>query len=213
MMRYVKYGVLSLLLGGLLVLLCNIWVVMTTAKRVYNDVNEVPYKKVGLVLGTSSKFEDGRPNIFFNQRIATAIKLYKSGKISFLIVSGDNSTKYYNEPLMMKNALIKGGVPESKITMDFAGLRTLDSIIRSNEIFGQDNITVITQDFHSYRALFIADYYNIDMIAMVPVKLSMRTSLKVKFREFLARPLAVLDLYLLNKKPKHLGKKESLEGE
>ena len=213
MKRYVKYGVLTLVFGGLFVLLCNVWVVTSTSDRVYSNVSEVPYRKVGLVLGTSSKFEDGRPNIFFNQRIATAIKLFQSGKISFLIVSGDNSTKYYNEPLMMKNALIKGGVPESKITMDFAGLRTLDSIIRSNEIFGQDSITVITQDFHSYRALFIADYYDLNMIAMVPGKLSFRTSGKVRFREFFARPLAVLDLFLLNKKPKHLGKKELLEGE
>ncbi|MDH5599469.1 MAG: YdcF family protein [Cyclobacteriaceae bacterium] len=213
MKRYVKYGVLALVLGSVVVVLCNVWVVTSTSDRVYSNISEVPYRKVGLVLGTSSKFEDGRPNIFFNQRIATAIKLFKSGKVSFLIVSGDNSTKYYNEPLMMKNALIKGGIPESKITMDFAGLRTLDSIVRSNEIFGQDSITVITQDFHSYRALFIADYYKLNMIAMVPGKLPLKTSGKVRFREFLARPLAILDLFLLNKKPKHLGKKELLEGE
>gem|GEM_PF-4345032 len=97
----------------------------------------------------------------------TAAELYKQGKIVHFIVSGDNRTRYYNEPLEMQKALVKLGVPIAAITLDYAGLRTLDSIVRCKEIFGQDNITIITQPFHSYRALFISDYYDVNAVALV----------------------------------------------
>lgn len=209
---------LKLLLGGILIffvvilLACNAWVMLATRKQIYAKVEETPHRSVALVLGTSNRLADGSPNPFFANRIETAYQLYKSGKVDFIIVSGDNRSKYYNEPVAMRKALIEKGIPTSVITLDFAGLRTLDSIVRCKEIFGQESITIITQPFHSYRALFISNYYNMDAIVMVADEPEAWQSAKVVAREILARPLAVLDLYVLKTTPRFLGEKEELNG-
>jgi SanA protein len=162
------------------------------------------------VLGTSSRLANGTPNAFFDHRMQAAADLYRLGKINHIIVSGDNRTRFYNEPIEMKRALLKLGVPDSAITLDYAGLRTLDSVIRSKEIFGQDHITIITQPFHSYRALFISHYFNIDAIALVAKDPEQQPSPKVYLREYLARAKAILDLYILKTSPRHLGDKEPI---
>ena len=94
--------------------------------------------------------------------------------------------------------------------MDYAGFRTLDSVVRSKEIFGQDSLTIITQPFHSYRALFISDRMNINAIAIVANEPKTENALSVYVREYFARTKAVMDLYLLNTAPKHLGQKEPI---
>lgn len=192
-------------------LVSNIWVVKSTEKNVFSNYEQIPGNKVALVLGTSNKLTNGSPNPFFNNRIATAATLYKEGKVTHFIVSGDNRTIYYNEPLEMQKALVRWGVPDSVITLDYAGLRTLDSIVRCKEIFGQDKIIIITQPFHCYRALFISRYYNMDAIAIFAQEPSEETSFNVYLREYFARTKAVLDLYLLKTAPRHLGEKEHLQ--
>jgi SanA protein len=111
----------------------------------------------------------------------------------------------------MRKALVKMGVPPTAITLDYAGLRTLDSIIRCKQIFGQDKITIITQPFHSYRALFISDYYDIDAVAMVAGEPDFENSVKVRVREYFARTKAVLDLYVFRTSPRYLGEKEEVK--
>lgn len=197
-------------LSVLVVWLSNLWVVISTQNRVLSDYRHLPDSGVALVLGTSHKLISGQPNPFFQNRINTAAELYKQGKIVHFILSGDNRTRYYNEPLEMRKALIKQGVPLSAITLDYAGLRTLDSIVRCKEIFGQTNITIITQPFHSYRALFISDYYKVSAVALVASEPDAETATRVYVREYLARAKAVLDLYLLGTTPRHLGEKEPI---
>jgi SanA protein len=141
----------------------------------------------------------------------TAAELFAMGKIDHFIVSGDNRSMYYNEPMEMRKALLKKGVPASAITLDYAGLRTLDSIIRCKQIFGQEKITVITQSFHSYRALFISEFYDMDAVAMVADEPNFENSIKVRLREYLARPRAVLDLYILGTAPRFMGEKEEVK--
>ncbi len=195
----------------LCVVLANIWVVMSTEADVYLDHHLLPDNKIALVLGTSQKLVNGSPNPFFDNRIQAAAALYKEGKVDHFILSGDNRSRYYNEPLAMKKALMKSGVPDSAITLDYAGLRTLDSVVRSKEIFGQNKIIIITQPFHSYRALFISHYYGIDAVALVAKEPEQEEATKVYFREYFARAKAVLDLYVLKTTPKHLGEKEPLK--
>lgn len=189
---------------------CNIWIVKSTESKVYTDWTKLPDHRVALVLGTSHRISNGTPNPFFEKRMETAAQLYKMGKIYQFILSGDNRTKFYNEPLEMRKALIKRGVPASSITLDYAGLRTLDSVVRSKEIFGQDRITIITQSFHSYRALFISHFYRIDAVAMVAGEPDYDYSIKVRIREYFARPMAILDLYVFKTAPRFLGQKEEL---
>lgn len=193
------------------VIVANVWIVKSTSDQVFSDYDSLTNQSVALILGTSHLLTTGEPNPFFNNRMETAATLYKLGKIEHFIVSGDNRTRYYNEPLEMKKALIKRGVPSDVITLDYAGLRTLDSIVRSKEIFGQEEITIVTQAFHCYRALFISNYYGISAVAYVaqdPVSSEIES---VSWREYLARAKAVLDLYVLNTAPRHLGQKEPIQ--
>ena len=201
---------LAIVFFSILVLAGNIWVIKSTEDKVFSDYRQLPDNEVGLVLGTSNKLTNGSPNPFFENRIKTAAALYHEKKVSHFILSGDNRTRYYNEPMEMKKALVKLGVPASAITLDYAGLRTLDSVVRSKEIFGQNRITIITQPFHCYRAIFISNYYDIDAVAVVASEPAQEEAFKVYFREYLARTKAILDLYILKTAPRHLGDKESL---
>ena len=176
---------------------CNIWVIQSTRGRVYADISQIPHNKVALVLGTSSRLVNGSPNPFFVTRMSRAAEMYKLKKVERFILSGDNRTKYYNEPETMRGALMALGVPDSIITLDYAGLRTFDSIVRSKEIFGQDSLTIITQPFHSYRALFLSDKLDINAIAVVASEPNLEIGFMVYFREYFARTKAVLDIYLL----------------
>lgn len=200
----------SFVLVAFAILAANIWVVKSTEENVIAHVADLPDTKVALVLGTSQKLVNGLPNPFFENRIQAAALLYKEGKVSHFILSGDNRTRYYNEPASMKRALMKFGVPESAITLDYAGLRTLDSVVRSKKIFGQDKLIIITQPFHSYRALFISRFYDIEAVALIAQEPRQETAAKVYWREYIARTIAVLDLYILRTKPRHLGDKEPL---
>lgn len=194
----------------LVLAITNIWIVKSTESRVFSDLNKLPEHQIALVLGTSHRLVGGKPNPYFENRIATAASLYKIGKINHFILSGDNRSIYYNEPVEMQKALIRMGVPGNAITLDYAGLRTLDSVVRSKKIFGQEKLIIITQPFHAYRALFISDYYNIDAVAMVTDE-PVEQSFKVRVREYFARTKAVLDLYIFKTSPRYLGKKEEIK--
>ncbi|HYC84690.1 MAG TPA: ElyC/SanA/YdcF family protein [Chryseosolibacter sp.] len=210
-MRWTKRIVVAFfLLLVVLLCICNVWIVKSTEEKVFSDLSKLPDHRVALVLGTSHKMAGGAPNPYFEKRIETAALLYRLGKVNHFILSGDNRTMYYNEPWEMRKALIKAGVPENAITLDYAGLRTLDSVVRSKKIFGQDKITIITQPFHSYRALFISHYYNIDAVAMVADEPAIEQSLRVRIREYFARTKAVLDLYIFKTSPRFLGRKEQI---
>ncbi|MDH5366200.1 MAG: YdcF family protein [Cyclobacteriaceae bacterium] len=195
---------------GVLVIitLANAWVIESTKNKIYHNIDDIPQKDVGLVLGTSDKLLNGEDNPFFHTRIDMAIKLYQSGKVKHLIVSGDNRSKFYNEPQKMKNALTKRGVPENAITLDYAGLRTLDSIVRCDKIFGQDDIIIVTQKFHCHRAIFLSNFYNIDALGMATAPVTGAIAFKTIVREIFARTMAIWDTYILNKSPKHLGEQE-----
>lgn len=198
-------------LGALFPILCNFWVVGTTSAKVYETQQQLPDHRMALVLGTSHRTVAGAPNPYFEKRMETAAELFKNGKADHFILSGDNRSRYYNEPIEMRKSLVKKGVPPTAITLDYAGLRTLDSIIRCKQIFGQDKITIITQPFHSYRALFISQYYDIDAVAMVAAEPDFESSVKVRLREYLARTKAVLDLYIFKTSPRYLGQKEEIK--
>lgn len=179
----------------------------TGKKRCYDKAADLPDKKVALLLGTSKYLKGGKINLFYQHRINAAAELYKKGKIKFIIVSGDNSRRGYNEPKLMKNDLIKAGVPGEKIYPDYAGFRTFDSVVRSKKVFGQNSLLIISQRFHNLRALYIAKHFGIDAVAYNAEEVRTLKSIKVRFRERFARVKALFDLYLFNTKPRYLGKK------
>ncbi len=205
--NYLFYCILGFLVLGMgVTLLINYSISRTSQAFVTNDVDELKPVNVGLLLGTRRAFEDGNLNGFFFNRIEAAAQLFQAGKVQYFIVSGDNSRKDYNEPEDMKMELVKRGIPEDRIFLDYAGFRTLDSVIRTREIFGQNEIIVISQKFHNQRAVYIARKNGIEAFGYNAEDINTFQSLKTRLREFLARDKMFLD-FLFGIQPKFLGEK------
>lgn len=191
----------------LLVFGCEWWIAKTAEGRCFQEVEAVPEAPVAVVLGTAARVADGRANLFFLPRMETAAALFKAGKVKALIVSGDNGTQHYDEPTEMKRVLVQLGIPESRIVCDYAGFRTLDSVVRAKEVFGQQRVIFVSQRFHNARAIYLAKALGIEAWGLnatdVPVKLSVKTFL----REKLACVKAMLDVNVLGTQPKFLGEK------
>lgn len=195
----------------LIVVIADFTIRNRSKKFIYDDIEVVPKNKVGLVLGTSKYLSDGSINYYFKYRIDAALELFKAGKIKYIVVSGDNSRNSYNEPLQMKEDLIAGGVPEKVIYLDYAGFRTLDSIVRVNKIFGQTRFTIISQKFHNERAVYIArDHCGLEAIAFNAKDVDHYSGFKTQLRERFARVKVFIDI-LSNKQPKFLGEEVKIE--
>ena len=182
----------------------------TTASQIYSDVALIPKNKVGLLLGTAKYMDKGKRviNGYYEKRIDAAVALYMAGKVDYIIVSGDNSTVYYNEPILMRDDLIARGVPAARIYMDNAGFRTLDSILRCRDIFGQTSFTIISQPFHNQRAIYIANHKKITVVAFNAAEKD--DFFMVAIREKLARVRMVFDL-LFNTQAKYYGERVEIK--
>lgn len=209
MKRWIFYiGFLGVLVLAF-VLLSDYWVKNNAETRVYKEVSEIPKNKVGLLLGTAKWLPGGSVNLYYKYRLEATVRLFQQGRIDFVLVSGDNSRKEYDEPTTMKEDLVAAGIPEDRIFLDYAGFRTLDSVVRSKEIFGQQSITIISQQFHNERAIFLADRYGIDAIGYNARDVSRAYGFKVQVREKLARCKMMLDL-IFGKDPKFLGERVTI---
>ena len=189
-----------------LILYANYIIENSTKDKIYNSIENLPSNRVGIVLGTSKYLSNGYINYYYKYRLNAAYNLYNKNKIEFILISGDNSTKEYDEPSTFKNDLIALGVPESKIYLDYAGFRTLDSMVRAKEIFGLEKFTVISQKFHNQRAVFLANKFDMQAIGYNAKNVSKRYGFKTNLREKLARVKAFIDV-LFNVQPKFLGDK------
>lgn len=194
------------ILGISFLFISNYYVNKSTQSRIFTSVTDIQKNKVGLLLGTGKYLENGNINLYYKYRIDAALQLFLAGKIDFILISGDNSKKEYDEPSMMKNDLIEKGVPVEKIYLDYAGFRTLDSVVRSKFIFGQNKITFISQKFHNQRAVFIANYFGIEAVAFNAKDVNSKYGFKTRLREVFARAKAVVDI-VFNIEPKFYGDK------
>lgn len=207
MVKLIRWTFISLAFSFTLIFICNYWIGSSTKSQLYSDAVSIPARKVGLVLGASKTTSRGTGNLYFNYRMQAAYDLYKAGKVQFLLLSGDNHVKGYDEPSDMREALIALGVPDSCIVLDYAGFRTLDSVVRCKEVFGEDSITIVSQEFHNQRALFIANKHGINAIGFNSKEVNKNYSFKTRIREYFARVKCVLDIYVLYTSPKFLGEK------
>ena len=202
------------LLGGALLLIANL-TVLSHGRRVYHSVEEIPERRVGLLLGTNPRIRN-LPNRYFTARIEAAAALYRKGKIRKLIVSGDNGRREYDEATAMRSALIEKGVRPDDIHPDYAGFRTLDSVVRAKKVFRTTSLTVISQEFHCRRALFIAAGHGMDAVGFAaedPGAVWFSYRLKMELREILARMLAWLDVKILHRSPRFLGEEIGIPDE
>ena len=207
--RLFKGCVLLVLLCMVTVLIIQHSVVQTARGKTYSDPERISGKHVGLVFGCDDRFQD-RENLYFTYRMDAAAALWHAGKLECLIVSGDNRSPDYNEPRKMKMALIQRGVPADKIASDYAGLRTLDSVLRSQRIFGVKKCLMISQLFQNERAIYIAKAHGIEAIGFNARDVSAAGGRKTRWREFGARLMMWMDIHVLNTQPKHGGPTERL---
>ncbi|WP_044362907.1 vancomycin high temperature exclusion protein [Vibrio fluvialis] len=185
------------------------WVSWQTQDSIISDINNVPKFQVAVVLGTS-KYLGRTLNDYYVHRINAAIELFEQGKVNGFLLSGDNAHRSYNEPWTMKRDLLKAGVPDEHIYLDYAGFRTLDSIVRAKRIFDTDNFLIITQRFHCERALFIANHHDINATCLAVPGPTNHSGFQVRLREVFARTKAFFDLYIFDTQPKFLGPKEPI---
>ena len=199
--------IILLLIGISSILVPNFIINQTTTEKLFSEVSDIPENKVGLLLGTSKYLQNGNINLYYQYRLEATVSLYQNGKIDYILISGDNGQKNYNEPETFKDDLIKSGIPADKIYLDYAGFRTLDSIVRAKEIFGQNKITIISQKFHNERAIYISENKDIEAVGFNAKDVTFRYGLKIQIRELLARTKMMIDLYVINEQPKFLGDK------
>lgn len=194
--KYITATVLLIVVGA------NLLIILSTKSQLHNHTESLRDSQIGIVLGTSRLTIKGEKNSFFEARIDAGAKLLQDNKIARILVSGDNETRYYNEPKDMAQALRERGVSDSLIFQDAAGLRTFDSIYRLKSVFKSDEAIIVTQRFHAYRALYIANHLGIKAQAYEAEKPTSSGYL-VYLREWIARPLALWDLYIINRQPKY----------
>jgi len=207
--KFIIYTTLILLV--IFVFGADLYIQNIAKKSIYTDINNTPKCNVALLLGTAKYVKKGKINYFYKYRIDAVVELFKTGKIKAVLVSGDNATKYYNEPKRMYKDLIKRGIPKDKIYLDFAGFRTLDSIKRAQKIFGLKRYIIISQKFHLERALFLAYANGSNAIGFEAKSLkNTAASFKMQLREYFARVKAFLDVYILHTTPKFFGKFEKI---
>ena len=197
--------------GLLLIWYCNKKVESAAVGKLFSGVDSIPHNHVGLLLGTSKYLRSRSLNPYYQYRIEATARLMKARKVDYLVISGDNSHKNYNEPQMMKTDLASLGIDSNRIYLDYAGFRTFDSMLRLKAIFAQDSVTIISQNFHNERALFIASKEGIFAVALNARDVPARIDLKTKLREKLARVKVFVD-YLFGVEPKFLGEKVHIPG-
>lgn len=209
-MRLGFAGFGALLLCSIFIWVTNLTVLASADGKVFTDPQAIPPERVALVLGTAPTLKGGAKNVYFERRMDAASKLFHAGKAKKILVSGDNGSRYYDEPSAMKKALISRGVPEKDIVLDYAGFSTLDSIVRAHRVFGVEECTIVTDDFHLPRALYIAEQEGLNSIGFQTLPQSRKSSQRMYLREVGCRTQTWLDLHVLNRQPKFLGPKENL---
>lgn len=210
MKRFKKLTLFFIVLMVVVIFGADYLVKQAASGKLFSETGLIQHHKVGLLLGTGKYTNGNLLNQFYQYRIEATVALFNSGKIDYVLISGDNSREEYSEPEMMKADLIASGIPPDKIFLDFAGFRTFDSIVRCKEVFGENTIVVISQKFHNERALFIAQRKGMDAVGYNAKDVEGRYGLKVAIREKLARVKLMVDI-IFNGQPKYLGAKITIK--
>lgn len=196
-----RLGLWGAMACTVIAVVCDAIVRLRAGGRCFDDAERVPHNKMGLVLGTSPLAPNGGANMYFVYRVEAAARLYKMGKVDWLLLSGDRSGEDYDEPQAMRDALIAHGVPAESIVLDKSGFRTLNSIVHTNKVYGQSSVTIISQRFHNQRAVFLALCNGVDAVAYnAEDVVKWNKYLRIHGREYLARVRMFVDLIMRREK-------------
>ncbi len=197
---------LLVLIGLLLLTVLGLdrWMSWKTAPYIYDELQDLPYRQVGVVLGTAKYYRTGVINQYYRYRVQGAINAYNSGKVNYLLLSGDNAFDSETEPMTPRKNLIAAGVHLSDIVLDYAGFRTLDSIVRTRKVFDTNDSIIITQRFHCERAQLLLRCVLGFRLSVMPYR-HRKICCRYVIREFAARFSALADLYIFKREPRFLG--------
>ena len=176
------------------ILSCYLFVSTNARGKTFDDVQHIPYNEIGLLLGTSPITSKGEHNYYFDERIEATAILYHSGKVKRIVASGGDYSRNggCNELIAMRDSLIKWGVPDNSISLDYQGTRTLHSIVKLKDM---GSITIISQKYHNERAIYLAEHYGLQAVGYNAAMPNI-TKKKIRniSREFLARVKLFIDL-------------------
>ena len=200
-MRKKKYRIILLCLATILlitILSCYLLICINARGKTFNDVQNIPFNEVGLLLGTSPITSNGEHNYYFDERIKATAALYHSGKIKRIVASGGDysSNGGCNELIAMRDSLIKQEIPDSLITLDYQGTRTLHSKKKKKNL---GSITIISQKYHNERAIYLAEHYGLQTVAFNATTPNIvNKKIRNISREFLARVKLFIDIVSFN---------------
>lgn len=201
--RIFRLSIIAMVVVTVAVIACYTIISINANNKAYDSIKAIPYNKVGLLLGTSPITPQGEHNYYFDNRIKATAELYNSGRISHVIASGGDYSDRENgcnELTAMRDSLIALGVPDSVITLDYQGIRTLNSIVKAKAVYGLDSLTIISQKYHNERAVWLAEHYGLHAKAYnAPTPDITNKRIKNISREFLARVKMFLDILTENK--------------
>ena len=209
--RLLLGGAITLATGTVVVAVGNIWVVSAAGSHCFEHAHAVPARKVAIVPG-ARVWSDGTPSHALEDRLATALDLFRAGKVERVLVSGDHGAPEYDEPNAMRRWLVDRGVPSAAVFLDHAGFRTLDTMERARRVFGVDSAIVCTQGFHLARAVFLARNAGIDAVGLAADRRDYLNETYDGLRELLARPMALLDV-AFGSEPRMLGPPRPVDGD
>ncbi len=189
--RFIKFSLISLSVLIIAIFSIDFMTGYLVKDRLYTNVNKLPYHNYAVVLGTAKYFPSGRDNLYYKYRLNATFELFKHKKAKYFLLSGDNSSRYYNEPKNMTKDLHKKGIPNAFLRQDYQGYNTLSSIIRADKAFHLKKFTIVSQQFHCERALLIARVHNIDAVCFVAKH--PKGHYKVRIREYFARVRMLMD--------------------
>lgn len=205
--RWFKRAGLTLIGVFTLLVLWGLWANiaagMAASGKLYDDPDKLPDNQVGLLFGCDDRIE-GRENLYFRYRINATVELWRAGKLRCVIASGSGESVYYNEPERMMEALVEAGMPADIIICDYAGLRTLDSVVRAKEVFGAEEVIFISQQFQNERAAYLAKANGLKFTGYNAQDVEGFGGLRTKIRELGARMKMWLDVRILQTRPSSL---------
>lgn len=211
MKKIIKILVITAIIGIVLVLSINFYVVGTTKDKMIKDNNYSTLKDVDCIVILGAGIWGDKPSPMLQDRLEEGIKLYNEGIAPKIIMSGDHGREGYDEVNIMKEYAVNKGIPSEDVFMDHAGFSTYESIYRAKEIFNADNIVIVTQEYHLYRALYIADKLDVDAYGVNsdPRKYSGQAFREV--REILARNKDFINC-IIKPQPTYLGETIPVSG-
>ena len=211
MKKIIKILVITAMIGIVLVLSINFYVVGTTKSRIIKNNDYSKLKDVDCIVILGAGIWGDKPSPMLQDRLEEGIKLYNEGIAKKIIMSGDHGREEYDEVNIMKEYAIEQGVPSEDIFMDHAGFSTYESIYRAKEIFDADNIVIVTQEYHLYRALYIADKLNINAFGVNSDPRKYSGQAYRELREILARNKDFVNC-IIKPEPTYLGESIPVSG-